>query len=543
MRDLKLHGNIRTAFLGLLLAGSASATNYYVSNDGKASNPGTSDDSAWSTIATLKAKGIKLVEGDSILFQRGHTFKDSLFVPASGIVVASYGDRWLPKPILSSPGRVIVLNRVSNVIVQQLHLKDGRGGCVEMWDSTTSVITIQDNEMSNCGGGVYASGNVIRIWRNYIHDGKMVVNTPRNTPATMDDDYGASGINLTRVSNVSIQRNRLVNLSAFSYDYGKDGGAIEFWRSARNVHISHNFVYNSAGFVEWGGSKGDSIIDVFIHNNVGFETGIFACLHFPNSSFGVGMRNVAMFNNTIVNRTKSAPFVLYADGTPPLYPTRVRVQNNIFVYDSLSGYMSQWTKPYNKIAIIHSNNLIWSKTNRPDTSVLGPGEFVADPKFYSPVVRSGIFDTVLSHYHLTTNSPAFGSGMIINGNTLNYYKGSIFNTDSTVNLGALPAETPRPVIKVKTAAIDPNAPFVGDQLQWQQRGNVLLLETNASQPTMTSVTTFDLHGRILDQTPPWLAEPGMSVRFIALKSSPTPLLLRVSRAGFPEQVIKLKPRL
>lgn len=538
MRDSTRCGNIKTLALGLLLAGSVSATNYYVSNTGLATNPGTSKDSAWKTIATLKAKGIKLAKGDSILFQRGQTFKDSLFVPASGIVVASFGAMSLPKPILSSPGRVIVLNRVSDVIVQQLHLKDGRGGCIEMWDSTTSIITIQDNEMSNCGGGIYASGYVLRIWRNYIHDGKMVVNTPRTTAATMDDDYGASGINLNRVDNVSIQRNRLVNLSDTSYDYGFDGGAFEFWRSARNVTIAHNFIYNVPGLVEWGGLKGDSAVNITIQNNVGFETGVFACFHFGS----MGMRNLKLDHNTIVNRTKAGAFVLYADGTPPANPDWIQLRNNVFVYDSLSGYMSQWEKPYNKIAITHQNNLIWAKTNKPDTSVLGPGERVADPLFYGPSAGPGKVDTILSHAHLSVKSPAYRAGVRIDDYTLNYYKQSIFNSDSTVNLGALPVTDTAPTVKDKTAGIEVGA-VSGNTLQLEQHGNILNIETNASRPIATSVTAFDLQGRVVYRFAPWVASPGMSSRSIHIKSTTTPLVLRVSRAGFPEQAVKLKPTL
>ena len=73
---------------------SANATNYYVSNSGDDSNPGTSESSPWQTISKVNASTFS--PGDKILFQRGDTFYGSLTIRNSGssgnpIVYGAYG--------------------------------------------------------------------------------------------------------------------------------------------------------------------------------------------------------------------------------------------------------------------------------------------------------------------------------------------------------------------------------------------------------------------------------------------------------------------
>lgn len=80
------------------LAITANATNYYVKQNGNDEAAGTSDETAWATIAkvnTVWAAGT-FAPGDSILFKRGETFTGSITVSEAGssgsqIVVGAYG--------------------------------------------------------------------------------------------------------------------------------------------------------------------------------------------------------------------------------------------------------------------------------------------------------------------------------------------------------------------------------------------------------------------------------------------------------------------
>jgi len=87
----------------VLCAVSASATTYYVdATNGSDSNDGTSNTTAWKTIAKVNAASFN--PGDSILFKRGETWREQLNAPSSGnatsrITFGAYGSG--AKPIVS----------------------------------------------------------------------------------------------------------------------------------------------------------------------------------------------------------------------------------------------------------------------------------------------------------------------------------------------------------------------------------------------------------------------------------------------------------
>jgi|WetSurSiteA1Bulk_404760.scaffolds.fasta_scaffold00020_33 hypothetical protein len=83
-----------------LLIYNASATNYYISNNGNDNNNGHSKQSAWKTIAKVNATA--LYAGDSVLFQRGGTWREELLIQYSGteqsyIVYSAYGTGHKPR--------------------------------------------------------------------------------------------------------------------------------------------------------------------------------------------------------------------------------------------------------------------------------------------------------------------------------------------------------------------------------------------------------------------------------------------------------------
>lgn len=89
-------------FLFVFLALPLSATTYYVDCNGSDSNNGTSSGTAWQTIA--KVNGSTFVAGDSILFNRGCTWREQLTVPSGGtagspITFADYGTG--AKPVIN----------------------------------------------------------------------------------------------------------------------------------------------------------------------------------------------------------------------------------------------------------------------------------------------------------------------------------------------------------------------------------------------------------------------------------------------------------
>ena len=96
-----------------------------------------------------------------------------------------------------------------------------------------------------------------------------------------------------------ISYNSAYNCSAPSYDYGYDGGVIEFYGTVNNncmlplyflVHsgdIHHNIGEYCNGFLEIGGSSSDVCINNTFEFNIGVMNGDIACIH-NSGKFGLG---------------------------------------------------------------------------------------------------------------------------------------------------------------------------------------------------------------------------------------------------------------
>ncbi len=78
----------------LIINSCVTATTYYVSNDGDDMADGTSEATAWTTIA--KVNGRTFQPGDVVLFRKGDVWRESLKIPSSGnsdnyVVFSTYG--------------------------------------------------------------------------------------------------------------------------------------------------------------------------------------------------------------------------------------------------------------------------------------------------------------------------------------------------------------------------------------------------------------------------------------------------------------------
>ena len=99
---LMSHSLMGQRIIGITASSVQSGVSYYVSNDGNDSYPGTSEDSAWQTIAQVNASSFD--PGTSIFFNKGDEWREQLTIPSSGsegrpITFASYGTG--TRPILN----------------------------------------------------------------------------------------------------------------------------------------------------------------------------------------------------------------------------------------------------------------------------------------------------------------------------------------------------------------------------------------------------------------------------------------------------------
>jgi len=497
-----------------LLAPSVSlAVDYYVdATAGSDSNAGTDSTKVWKTLA--KVGGAKLMPGDSVHLKRGAVWTESLYLTRSGtaqnpIVITSYGSSSLPMPKDTTSGEIFQVETGSHMVIEKLFLTGGKWSGVEIADTTSSDITIQNMEISHCGGGLYLAGTQITARNNYIHDGKMVVNTQGAAGSSQaNDDYGSTGINMGQINGCSVYGNRLVNLRSPSYDYGYDGGSFEFWRSVRNCEISRNFSYYVDGFGEMGGEKGDSMVNISIHDNVTFEGGNFLCFHLYDptggTSFGVYYKGITADNNLQVTRLRDPAFLLLADGARLTDSTLIEIRNNIFASDTLSGgLVYEAGAPNNKSSYVHAHNLVWCPTNNPfaKREKPGVGDIYGNPAFADSLWdKPGTYDSTVAGYVLGAKSPAIGAGIWVPSDTLDFL--GVRNSPSgPVDIGPLPLASiaqpylaryagivPRKGLSLRNVALLPQGPvfdILGRRLVQMPTG--LHLELQREPPSQDAV--------------------------------------------------------
>lgn len=500
------------------LAISVGAANYYLDpGSGNDLAAGTSPAVAWKSMA--RASLVKWSPGDSLLLKRGGVWQpDSLFLEAVGtrerpIVVSDYGEPAASPPHVSNRGNLLVLRKSSHVVVRNLVLSGARGGCIEMRDSSVSHIVVESIEAFDCGGGVHMSGNDIVVRDSYIHDGHMVV----NTPDVMDDDYGASGIGFSRLDGCLVTGNRLVNLRAPSYDYGFDGGALESWKTVRNCDIFGNFAYRTNGFAEFGGQKGDSVVNVAIHHNVLLETGLLACFHVRDSAtlFGVGYDRVRLDNNLSVTRHGPVTgFHVVADGARLSDKNRIKIRNNIFVDDSANYYHYQQYGSSDAPDWTHEYNLLWSPKTDPfkNGRVAGAGEIFANPQFANlKWNETDATDTALASYALLEGSPAVGSGIAL-GYPVDFF-GQPAEPNGKVDRGPFATGTGNVGVRKAARSNRGERPMIA----WTNGTELRVGLSAADAPISVHGSLVSRNGRLLEDLGTWRAVPGAPKAFVLSK--------------------------
>ena len=98
--------------------------NYYISNSGNDTAPGTSPARAWKSLERINQAMGQLKAGDSILFRKGDEFNGQLLITKDSIHVASYGEG--AKPVLSGIDELQGIWSKYNDSIYQFKLSKGR---------------------------------------------------------------------------------------------------------------------------------------------------------------------------------------------------------------------------------------------------------------------------------------------------------------------------------------------------------------------------------------------------------------------------------
>jgi hypothetical protein len=360
----------------------APGVTYYVNRKtGNNANAGTRPGSAWKTLA--KASSATLAPGDRLLLKRGVSWRGSLRVAESGtlanpILVGAYGVG--KRPRITGASSCVVLSG-SYVVARQLHADDCSWAGFDISGSHNRVLrTVATNNVAGVQVRDDAADNA--VLRNTIkNNDKMFVLT--RTPT--DDDTGAYGV-LLQGDGTEVARNRISGSHAFSYDYGRDGSAIEVF-GARNSNVHHNRSRNNLAFTELGSPK--SADNTYAYNVVRSSLGrsVFLITRGSESTWGPILGTRALNNSVLLTGASSEGVVCHSGCSGDILTLR----NNVIQAVSKVGYADA---DFNE-----SNNLFYGGLAQ---FSLGLGSLVANPRFSDPSAGD---------LHLKATSPAIDAGV------------------------------------------------------------------------------------------------------------------------------------
>lgn len=365
-------------------------TVYYLDNSStKASdsNNGLSPDSPFASLAAINGRTFQ--PGDVISIKAGTTYSGTLSITSDGtasapITFTSYGTG--AKPLITgSQTHNIDLSGANYIVLDGLAVKGAKEGGVNL-DANSNHNIIQNMEISNVGFGVEVAGQYNKFLSNYVHDTKMVNNTPGG-----DDDYGAVAFSIYG-SNNEFAFNKVERAQAKSYDYGMDGGGFETWRSVSNISIHDNWVQDSNGFFEAGGLQGDYVTGIKIDHNVSLNNGGFHWLHNAGGNFGINFGTLQISYNTIIEQRAAADASEFGFGGPVF---------SGYKFDHNIVSLNQGWTIFNQPVSDRSYNWYSGPALNPDgSSPLNTGEVRGtDPLFVSS-----------TDFHLQSGSSAAGLG-------------------------------------------------------------------------------------------------------------------------------------
>lgn len=455
--------------LGLDQAKASNQTFYIDCNNGSNANDGLSEATAWKDLDPVREREWDpgWQPGDQILFKTGCSWdtaygwgaktedqgwivKDS-GASGSPITVSSYGTSSAPifKNTYNSTYTSILNIQGDWIDVKNIKFENTRENGIFVSENS-SDINIDNVEITNVAKGVNIKGTKTKLTNSNIHDLKMLINTNNGG----GDDYGAIAIIIQNSDN-EIAYNTIDHAIAYSYDFGVDGGFIEFYRSNANYDISRNFIHHnivrdSEGAFEIGST---SSTDISIANNVVaynlFENlESFGSIHLNDGYGNFNLSGFKLYNNTMFE--KKADWVL-ADGRPTPYSyfrfTNASPTSSAFELKGNILYLDGIYALANNNFTNHSYN-IYYMTNIPSGQAglnitLGATEKNANPSFQS--TTAGSYNFALKSTSVAIDSSTTTKNIINNATFSKDILGNAVPSGSAFDMGAYEfQQTPAP---------------------------------------------------------------------------------------------------
>jgi len=241
-----------------------------------------------------------------------------------------------------TPSGPLVINNQNKVTIQNLHITNPNGDCVQITNSTS--VTITNSEIGKCKGNgiVVTGGGMVNIYDNYIHpegtlngccdetDGVFAQGVAGLTIQGNVIAFGEANIEVQRSSNVKVKGNFLLN----PRNDESRGQQFQCYDKCRTVRVENNYTLaskstryaypaNQEDAINIIGGPSGPTSDVIVQNNYvqgGFSDsgcGVIADSHPADVQFlnnilvdtgqcGIGIAagvNVRVDHNKILNRT------------------------------------------------------------------------------------------------------------------------------------------------------------------------------------------------------------------------------------------------
>ncbi len=300
------NASMKLASVVLLVCSCAFATNYYVSSlHGKSANNGLSSQAPWPGLSWVHERD--LLPGDSVLIEAGSDVTGPFFIVSAGtadrpIVVTRYAEG--ADPVIRYTGdwsngiEIRGDKGAAYVNVDHLEFRDAQEAGVNVRHDAHHVI-IRYCKFRKTGYGVVLHGDSNEVAFSDFAELNMVRNTEGVAGSSAaDDDYGAVGVEIEG-SNNRVYNNSFVGLRAPSFDYGYDGGAVEFYGEADSNEIFANRADHCNGFMEIGGgsAKGNRV-----HHNLMVDNFLSTAWFHLEGTFASQVEDFRIEHNTIVFR-------------------------------------------------------------------------------------------------------------------------------------------------------------------------------------------------------------------------------------------------
>ena len=360
---------------------SARASTYYVAPNGNDRAAGTSPSRPWRTLG--RAGAAPLGVGSRVLLRRGGRWQGELRIAGSGapggpITVGAYG---IGRPPLIGGGRCVVVDG-SYVAISGLALSGcDRAGVTVTGDS----VQVRRNVITHNIAGVEVddSSSGARIVSNRIVDNNRMAVLTRGG----NDDNGAFGV-LLHGDGTVVAHNTIIGSDAFSYDYGRDGAAVEIF-GARNSSIQGNLAIDNNAFTELGNPR--SANNTYSSNVVrsSLAISVFLVTRGGRDRYGP-IQWTRVINNTVRLTGRSSQGIVCHAGCSSAI---LSMRNNIIQAVQKVGFADG--------AFDEDYDLFFGGIRQ---FSVGPHSLVANPRFVAP--RSG-------DLRLRRGSPAIDRGVAV----------------------------------------------------------------------------------------------------------------------------------